>query len=113
MVLFVRSNREDGMSKREIVRLVSRALAVFFASWAFADITYLPNRFFELFHHMSHRSVVGGEDYFAKYYSLMTFFTLVRTLVFSLAAAWFWAFGKRVESFLSPGIADDESSGPT
>lgn len=110
MVLFRSSNRGDGMSKKELVRLVSRALSVFFASWAFADITYLPQEFFELSHHLKHASVLVGEDYLAKYYSLLTFFTLVRMLVFFLAAIWFWCSGKRVEGLLSPSLPDHESA---
>jgi len=101
------------MSKKELVRLVSRTLAIFFASWAFADITYLPDRFFELFHHMNRRSVLVGEDHLAKYYSLMTFFTLVRMLAFFLAAVWFWRGGKKVEALFSPSMADHGSAEST
>ncbi len=89
------------MSKKELVHLVSRALAIFFASWAFASITYLPDQIFELTHHVSHRSVLIGQDQLAKYYSLMTFFDLLRVIVFSLAALWFWRCGERVEGLLS------------
>jgi hypothetical protein len=98
------------MSRKELVQLVSRALVVFFASWAFADITYLPDHLFELSHHLSHRSVLGGQDQLARYYSLMTFFDLVRIIVFSLAAVWFWRCGERVEAFLSPS-AEKSSRG--
>jgi hypothetical protein len=57
------------MSRKEIVLLVSRAFALLLISWAFVEVTYLPERLFALSHHLNQSSVSVANDYWSRYYS--------------------------------------------
>jgi len=96
------------MSRKESVLLVSRAFALFLISWALADVTYLPERLFTLFHHLNQRSVLATRDYWSTYDLLLTGSVVVRILALFLAAAVFWRGGPRVQTLLSPQHGDPE-----
>lgn len=90
------------MSRKALVLLVSRAFALLLISWAFAEVTYLPERLFALTHHLSQSSVLMGHDYWSNYYLIITAFLILRVLALFLAAALFWRCGPRVEALFSP-----------
>ena len=98
------------MSRKEIVLLVSRAFAVLLISWAFVEVTYLPERLFALSHHMSQSSVLVVHDYWSSYYLIVTAFLVLRMLALFLAAALFWRCGPRVEALFSPQQGNQEAS---
>jgi hypothetical protein len=99
------------MSKREIVLLVSRALALLFISSALIEATYLPERLFALSHYMKQGSVLLGANYSSSYYQILTAFLVLRILVYSLAAVFSWKCGPRVERLLaSVGKTDSMSA---
>jgi hypothetical protein len=77
-------------------------------TWALVDVTYLPERLFTLFHHLSQRSVLAAHDYWVTYELLLTGFTVVRILALFLAAAVFWKCGPTVETLLSPQHGNPE-----
>lgn len=58
-------------------------------SWAFVELTYLPERLFALFHHMGQRSVLAAHDYFSTYYLIIVVFNILRMLTMVVAAALF------------------------
>ena len=68
-----RSNyRDDDMSRKELVFIVSRAFALLLISWALADVSYIPERLFSLTHHISQGSVLARYDYWSSYYLVVT-----------------------------------------
>jgi hypothetical protein len=100
------------MSRKEIVLLVSRAFALLLISWAFVDVTYLPERLFALSHHLGQSSVlVVVHDYWRSYYLIVTVFLVLRILALFLAAALFWRCGPRTEALFSPQQENQEASG--
>jgi hypothetical protein len=90
--------------------LASRALALFLISWAFAEVTYLPERLFALSHHLNQSSVLVAHDYWSNYYLIITVFLLLPVLGFLLAAALFWRCGSRVEALFSRQQQNQEAS---
>lgn len=90
------------MSRKEIVLLVSRAFALLLISWAFVEVTYLPERLFALSHHLSLSSVMVARDYWSSYYLIITVFLVLRMLGLFLAATLFWRCGPQVEALFSP-----------
>jgi hypothetical protein len=98
------------MSRKEIVLLVSRAFAVLLISWAFVEVTYLPERLFALSHHLSQSSVLMAHDYWSSYYLIVTAFLVLRMLALFLAAVLFWRCGPRVEALFSPQQGNQEAS---
>ena len=98
------------MSRKEIVLLVSRAFALLLISWAFVEVTYLPERLFALSHHLSQRSVLVVHDYWSSYYIIVTAFLVLRMLAFFLAAALFWKCGPRVGTLFSAQHGNQEAS---
>ncbi len=89
------------MSRREVVLLVSRALAVLFISSAFSEGTYLPERFFAFSHYARQSSVLAEPNFSGNYTLMVTAFLVVRILAYSLAGALFWKCGTRIEGLLS------------
>lgn len=98
------------MSRKELVFLVSRAFALLLISWAFAEITYLPERLYTLSHHLSQSSVLVGHDYWSSYYSIITVFLILRMLAFLLAAAMFlemWTTDRSILLAAAAGKSND------
>ena len=83
------SSHRDDMSRKDIVFVVSRAFALLLISWAFLEVTYLPERLFALSHHLSQSSVLVAHDYWSSYYLIITAFLVLRMLALFLAAAFF------------------------
>jgi len=98
------------VSKKEIVLIVSRAFAVLLISWAFVEVTYLPERLSALSHHLSQNSVSVAHDYWSSYYLIVTAFLVLRMLALFLAASLFWRCGPRVEVLFSPQQGNQEAS---
>jgi len=98
------------MSRKELVLLLSRAFALLLITWAFVELTYLPERLFALSHHLSQSSVLVTHDYWSSYYLIITGFLVLRMLAFFLAAALFWRCGPRVEALFSPKQENQEGS---
>lgn len=98
------------MSRKELVLLVSRAFALFLITWAFAELTYLPDRLIELVHHINGRSVLAPPDYWSSYYSILAGSTLLRIIAFFFAATLFWKCGPRIEALFSRQDDDQAES---
>jgi hypothetical protein len=86
------------MTREEVVRLVSRAIAVTQFVSALEEITYLPQRMFSAHHY----SGLGSASYLQAIYSLDVS-TLFLRIVGLLILAWvFWNCGPRIERMLLP-----------
>jgi hypothetical protein len=102
------------MSKKELVLLASRVFALLLFSWALAEITYLPERLFALFHHLNERSVLATHDYWSTYYAIIITFLAARIFVLLIAAVLFWKCGMWLQNLLLPpeNVAAEPSSVP-
>jgi hypothetical protein len=98
------------MSRKELVFVVSRAFALLLISSVFVEVTYLPERLFALFHHLSQSSVLVAHDYWSSYYSIITVFLVLRIFGLLLAAALFWRCGPRVEVLFSARQESQDAS---
>ena len=90
------------MSRREMVVLGSRIFALLLASWVFVELTYLPERVATYRHHLTLRSVMATSDSAGWYYLLLIGMNLLRIVVLSWGAIFFWRGGSRVEQLLTP-----------
>lgn len=91
------------MSKREMARIASRTLALLLFTWAFVELTYLPERVLALSHYLGQRSVFATSDYLSRYYQWILIFNLVRLAVFLAAGVLLWRFGPKIERLFSDG----------
>lgn len=98
------------MSRKELVLLMSRGFALFLTTWALVEVTYLPDRLYALFHHLSLRSALATNDYWTRYYLILTVSDLVRMVALFLGAVLFWRCGPQVEALFSP---QDNQQPPT
>jgi hypothetical protein len=99
------------MSRREIVLLVSRALALLFISSALSEVTYLPAHLFSFFHYFRQNSVLLGSNFSSNYTLIESASLVLRILAYSLAAALLWKCGPRMEGLLSPSQESQAASG--
>lgn len=98
------------MSRREIVLLVSRALALLFISSAFSEGTFLPERIFSLSHYSKQSSVLEGLNFTSRYYLILIAFLVLRILAYLVVAMLLWKCGPRVEGIFSqPQVSEAES----
>lgn len=97
------------MSRKEVVLLVSRAFGLLLTTWALAEVTYLPDRLFALFHHLSLGSSSATNDFWIRYYLILTVSTLVRVIAMFLVAILFWRCGPSVEALFSPQQDEQEN----
>jgi hypothetical protein len=90
------------MSKRQIVVLVSRAIALIEIIYALFDLTYLPERCVWLAYRLKWHSVLEARPLTSEpeFYSLI--FSIVRLVIISGAAIVFWRCGQTVSNWLLP-----------
>lgn len=86
-------------------------MALLFIAWAVSEVTYIPERLFSLQHHLAERSVLATQDYWSRYYMIVTATLLLRILGWFIAAAVFWKCGPRLHALLQPVANNDEASG--
>lgn len=92
------------MTREEIVRLISRALAVIQFVSALEEITYLPQRIYSVHHYL------GTSSYLQTTYSLDVSSLFLR-IAGLLTLAWiFWNCGPRIANLLLPPAATPESA---
>ena len=96
------------MSRKELILLASRALALLLACWAMVELTYLPQRILELSQHLSQRSVLATYGYLSSYYLFLLLSNVLRMLAMFAAAVAFWKCGPRVEALFTSRQSDDQ-----
>jgi hypothetical protein len=114
LVLFPHRREEAAsMSRKEVVLLVSRALAMIQLISAFIEITTLPDRLVSLHHYADRigRSVASPQDfYFQSYDQVGIAFLFARVAVLLLFAFLFWNCGPWVERILLPKTDEGNES---
>lgn len=93
------------MQKREVVRLISRVLAVFYAVFALYETTYLPERMFSYLHYTNEwRSAASPSAiaYLPMLYRITVGFLFVRIAIYLTLAMIFWKCAPWVERTLLP-----------
>jgi len=101
------------MSKREIVVLVSRALAVIQIITALLEVTGLPQELLSLFHHIFPVQAPVFGDYWSRYYMEAVLALIARIAICTFAAWLLWKCGPDMERFLLPSGKLDSESGST
>jgi hypothetical protein len=97
------------MSKREIVVLVSRALAVIQIMSALLEMSYLPERVIIFAHRITLSRFLGLSSI---YEIEATLALILRITVLLLAAYLLWKCGPKIERFLLPPSSGIEISSP-
>ncbi|HWE86921.1 MAG TPA: hypothetical protein VG267_18400 [Terracidiphilus sp.] len=94
------------MSRNEIVRLVSRALAVMQFISALYETTFLPERIYSAHHYVSAEHLLGRTfiETLEQFYAAFVF---ARIAMFLILAWIFWQCGPRIARLLLP--PDDSS----
>ena len=90
------------MSRKDVLLLASRGLAVLLTITALAEISYLPE-FLNSF--LRYRDAPGS--YSRSYYLIRTGFRVVRIVGYSLAARWLFKGGPEIEDLLLPASEND------
>lgn len=90
------------MTKIQIVRLVSRALALNLLLWTLESLTYVPMTSFSLSHYARIASRTPSEQYFLRYYGILLATRLLVSVSLFLVAVWMYRAGPTIEAFLSP-----------
>jgi hypothetical protein len=106
------SRKGELMTRREIVVLVSRALAIIQLMTAVIEITYLPLSLFSLFHHLFPLQSSPFGDYWSRYYMEALLALIARIAILLLAALLLWKCGPKVEALLLSGAATPEANLP-
>ena len=87
------------MNREEVVRLVSRAIAIIQFVSAMEEITYLPQRMFSAHHYAG----FGAASYLQASYSLDASSLFLRIAGLLVLAGVFWNCGPRISRLLLPG----------
>jgi len=99
------------MSKRELVLMVSRGFALLLITWAFIEVTYLPERLSSLMHVFGEQTVLRTtHDYWTSYYSLVIGLLILRVSALLLAAVLFWRCGSRVQKLFADSSTEGRES---
>ena len=86
------------MPAKNVVTIVSRALAAYFLAWLFTDLTYLPSALYSLLHHAG---TVGafGSTYLRDSDLMSLSFRGLRLVVLFFAVQWFYRAGPAVQRY--------------
>jgi len=91
------------MSRREIVVLVSRALACVQLITALLDVSYLPEKLFSFLHYVHQPDALdNGHRYFRMLDSISILTQLARIGILLVAFLIFWNCGDWIEQILLP-----------
>lgn len=104
------------MSRKEVVLVVSRAVAVIQIVTVLLEMTYIPGRLYSLSHH-SKAMIESGSSETSVYLwtddriSLAMY--MLRIIILMIVAALFWTCGPKVEQLLCPIDRDHDSNPPS
>ena len=93
------------MSRREIVVLVSRALACIQLITALLDVCYLPEKLFSFVHYANQPDISGNSQHYFRMLESVSILTLVlRIGILLVSFLIFWNCGAWVERTLLPQV---------
>jgi hypothetical protein len=90
------------MTKRVLVQLASRALALNLLLWSIYSFMYIPVYSFSLSHYARLTATSASQEYLYRYYFILVVSHVFMTTAIFLAAIWIYKCGPTIESFLSP-----------
>ena len=99
------------MARSEIVRLVSRALAIIQFIMGLEEITYLPSRLISAHHYIG--GTLSSPSYLEIYYRVEVSFLFLRIAGFLVLAWLFWQCGPKISRLLLPPNHDTPGAEPT
>jgi hypothetical protein len=89
------------VSKKEVVQIASRAIALYLVFWSFWQLASAPALAFAISHYGG-QGVSAGKDYLRNYHVIQLSSHIVVSIGLFLAAVWVYRCGPQVEAFLSP-----------
>jgi hypothetical protein len=98
------------VSKKEVVTIVSRSLAVYFLFWFLSDLTYLPSNLFSLWHHQNVLGTTDWTTYLRDSDMLSLSFRLFRLVALFFAVQWFYRAGPAVQGYFLDSMDDEPAS---
>jgi hypothetical protein len=102
------------VSVREVVAVVSRAVAFYLLCWALIETTYLPSSVLSLVHDQTHLTVLAPQLYWRDRDVLSLSLLLLRVVALFAAARWLYRGGPGVERyFLDPRDPKSSSGQPS
>jgi hypothetical protein len=102
-------SQEDPVSTKEVVTIVSRALAVYFLAWLLSDLTYLPSHLFSFLHHANTLAAPGGTTYWRDSDLISLSFLLLRIVVLFFAVQWFYRSGPAIQGYFLGSSKESQS----
>jgi hypothetical protein len=100
------------MSRKDVLVLASRTLALLLVVWALAEASYLPESLHSFLRYINREPGSSTAiQYWRHYYLIRLSFGLTRMLGFSLLARWLFRGGPEVEELLSPSTPHEQNAG--
>jgi hypothetical protein len=90
------------MTKRVLVQLASRTLALNLLLWSIYTFMYIPVYSFSLSHYARLTPKSASQEYLHRYYFILVMSHLFMSGAVFLAAIWIYKCGPTIERFLSP-----------
>ena len=106
----VGTNGEALVSKKEVVMIASRALAVYFLFWFLSDLTYLPSSLFSLWHHRNMPGSTEWTTYLRDSDVISLSFRLLRMVGLFFAVQWFYRSGPAVQEYFLSSSDEEKAS---
>jgi hypothetical protein len=92
--------KENSASKKELVLIASRAIALYLVFWSLGNLGNIPALLFAISHH-ARQPVSAGQDFLYNYYLVQLSSHAVVSIGLFLAAVWTYRCGPKIEAFLS------------
>jgi hypothetical protein len=91
------------MSKREVVLLTSRTLALLMTVWALTEVSWLPSTLYSFLHYGNQETVPSpAAIYWRHHYLIELGFRITRIVGYSLTSVWLVKSGAELEELLLP-----------
>jgi hypothetical protein len=103
---------EDEMERRAVAVIASRVVAAYLLCCALYEVTYLPVRIYEVWHHSANVMYPSAatQGYWLNYYILNLGFGVIRTMACLMLAGFLCRFGPGVEAFFLQGTSQSDIS---
>lgn len=89
------------MSKEELVRLASHAIALYLIFWSVGNLGNIPALIYAV-SHFAHQPVSAGQNYLYSFYLVQLCSQVVVSIGLFLASVWVYRCGPKIAAFLSP-----------
>jgi hypothetical protein len=94
-----KSDKENLMSAKPVVTVVSRTLSIYFLAWLLYDLTYLPSQLFSFLRYEIGLNTSVGTGYWRNYYLISLCFLVLRMVALFFAVQWFYRCGPRIQRY--------------